>query len=121
MADVFVANTGAMQDGDRRIITSGATEIGVFRERGRYYAYSNLCPHQGGPACEGVVIPKVLDVLAADRTFQGQTFDENELHFVCPWHGWEYDLETGTCVGDRRYKLKRYEVLEKNGSVYVIV
>lgn len=121
MTEVFVAKAGELQDGDRRIVTSGTTEVGVFRESGKFYAYSNLCLHQGGPACEGIVIPKVVDVIAADHTFQGQAFDEKELHFVCPWHGWEYDIETGACVADKRYKLKRFEIVEKNGSVYVVV
>lgn len=37
MADVFVARTGEMQDGDRRIVTDGAIEVGVFRERGPWW------------------------------------------------------------------------------------
>jgi nitrite reductase/ring-hydroxylating ferredoxin subunit len=121
MAEVFVAKTDELRDGDRRIVRSGKTEVGIFRERGRYFAYANLCLHQGGPACEGIVIPKVEDVLAPDKTFQGQMFNDSELHFVCPWHGWEYDIETGVCIGDRRFKLKRFEVVEKDGSVYVVV
>ncbi len=40
-------------------------------------------------------------MIADDRTYQGQTFGD-EVHFVCPWHGYEYDLKTGECVGDRR-------------------
>ena len=40
-----------MTDGDRRIVTAGRHEIGVFFSGGSFYAYSNLCIHQGGPAC----------------------------------------------------------------------
>lgn len=121
MADVFVAKAGELQDGDRRIVRSGKTEVGIFRERGRYFAYANLCLHQGGPACEGIVIPKVEDVLAPDRTFQGQMFNESELHFVCPWHGYEYDITTGECAGDRRLKLRKYEVVRRGDDLFVVV
>ena len=30
------------------------------------------------------------------------------MHFVCPWHGYEYDLKTGECAADRRLRLKSY-------------
>src|SRR6266850_2882071 len=90
MPESFVAKAADMQDGDRRIVVSGRHEIGVFFKDGAYYAYSNYCVHAGGPACEGVMVNKVVDIIASDRTYEGQTFSD-ELHFVCPWHGYEYD------------------------------
>src|ERR1700760_305777 len=89
MTDVFVGKVGDLPDGERRIVMHGGTEIGVFHWEGRFYAYENMCVHQGGPACEGVIMHKVEDVLAPDRTWQGQTFSKTQVHFVCPWHGWE--------------------------------
>src|SRR4029079_7716885 len=59
MAEKFVAKASEMTDGDRRIVFVGDNEIGVFRHQGQYYAYSNFCLHQGGPACEGLTIAKV--------------------------------------------------------------
>ena len=35
------------------------------------------------------------------------------MHFVCPWHGMEYDMKTGECVSDRKMKLRSYKVLRK--------
>jgi len=95
MSDVFVAKAAEFADGDRRIVAHDGVEIGVFHWQGRYYAYQNLCIHQGGPACEGVIMHKVEDVLGPDRTWHGQRFSETEAHFVCPWHGYEYDIATG--------------------------
>ena len=46
-------------------------EIGVFHWQGEFYAYQNLCVHQGGPACEGIIMHKVEDVLGPDRTWHG--------------------------------------------------
>ena len=119
MAEWFVAKAADMTDGDRRIITAGQREIGVFFSSGSYYAYSNYCLHSGGPACEGLVINRVVDLIAADRTYQGQTFSD-ELHFVCPWHGYEYDMKTGECVGDRKLKLRKYEVVRRGDDIYVV-
>jgi nitrite reductase/ring-hydroxylating ferredoxin subunit len=119
MAEWFVAKASELPDGDRRIVSAGKQEIGVFHKDGAYYAYSNYCVHSGGPACEGLMINKVLDIIGADRTYQGQTFAD-EMHFVCPWHGYEYELKTGVCVGDRKLKLKKFDVVERGGDIYVV-
>jgi nitrite reductase/ring-hydroxylating ferredoxin subunit len=119
MQEFFVAKKADFGEGDRRIVRTGASEVGVFRHQGAYYAYANNCVHSGGPACEGVMIPKVLDVIGEDRSYQGQVFSD-EMHFVCPWHGYEYDLKTGECAGDRRLKLKKYQVVDRDGAIYVI-
>ena len=120
MAEVFVGKAADLKDGERRIVKTARGEVGLFAEGGEYFAYSNLCPHQGGPACEGVMMNKVVDIIAADRTYQGQTFSDTR-HFVCPWHGWEYDLKTGECAGDKRIRLKRFDVVRRGEDVYVKV
>jgi len=118
--EIFVAHTSELKERDRKIIPHGNTEIGVYRANGKLYAYQNLCAHQGGPACEGLLMPKVEDVIARDQTYQGQKFNYEELHIVCPWHGWEYDLQTGEMVADRKFRLKKYEVVERGEEIYVL-
>jgi nitrite reductase/ring-hydroxylating ferredoxin subunit len=120
MTEVPVGKVASFEDGSRRIVFHGDIEIGVFRWGGRFYAYENLCVHQGGPACEGVLMHQVEDVLASDHTFVRQKFSDTDVHFVCPWHGYEYDLMTGECVGDRRLKLRSYPVVERSGEVFVV-
>ena len=119
MPEVFVAKASDLPDGERRIVTHDGTEIGVFHWQGAFYAYQNLCVHQGGPACEGIIMHKVEDVLGPDRTWHGQKFS-NEIHFVCPWHGYEYDLKTGECAADRRLRLKSFDVVRRGEDVYVL-
>lgn len=118
---VFVCKDIEMKDGDVRIIYQDKFEVGVYRHDGSYYAYRNYCLHQGGPACEGIVRGKVLDILGPDQTFLGQTYDYDEPHIVCPWHGWEYKLKTGECAPDPSLRLKRYEVVEREGGIYVVI
>jgi nitrite reductase/ring-hydroxylating ferredoxin subunit len=119
MPEYYVAKVSEMQNGDRRIVVAGQNEIGVFQMDDVYYAYSNYCVHSGGPACEGLMINRVVDIIAPDRTYQGQTFSD-EVHFVCPWHGYEYDLKTGECVGDRALKLRKFEVVHRGDDIYVL-
>jgi nitrite reductase/ring-hydroxylating ferredoxin subunit len=120
MPEKFVAKLNDFRDGERRIVFVGDNEIGVFRHDGAFYAYSNFCLHQGGPACEGLTIAKVEERLRPDKTSMGLYFSETEMHFVCPWHGMEYDIKTGECVSDRRMKLKKYRVVQKGDEVYVL-
>lgn len=65
-------------------------------------------------------MPKVEEVIARDQTYQGQKFNYEKLHIVCPWHGWEYDLQTGEMVADRKFRLKKYEVVERGEEIYVL-
>jgi nitrite reductase/ring-hydroxylating ferredoxin subunit len=120
MTEVFVAKHTQFPDGERRIVAHGGKEIGVFHWQGAFYAYENLCLHQGGPACEGVMMHKVADKVAPDKTWQGQTFTD-EMHFVCPWHGYEYDLKTGECAANRALKLQKFDVVRRGEDVYVVI
>jgi nitrite reductase/ring-hydroxylating ferredoxin subunit len=120
MAEVFVAKASEFPDGERRIVQHGAHDIGVFHWHGHFYAYSNVCLHQGGPACEGLIMHKVEDVIGPDRTWVGQKFSEEQVHFVCPWHGYEYDIRTGECAADRRLRLRKYNVVRRGEDIYVV-
>lgn len=119
--ELFVGGTSELNEGERKIVPLGNTEIGVYRIKGKLYAYENLCAHQGGPACEGLLMPKVEDVIANDKTYQGMRFNYDEWHIVCPWHGWEYDVATGEFLGNRKFRLKNYEVIEKDERIYVLI
>jgi nitrite reductase/ring-hydroxylating ferredoxin subunit len=121
MNEIFVCRDGELKNGDVRIIETNGMSVGLYRHDGKYFAYRNYCAHQGGPACEGVMMPKVVDVIAPDRTWIGQDFNPNEMHIVCPWHGWEYKLENGECAGNPRIRLQRFKVIEREGGVYVAV
>ena len=117
MAEKFVAKLSEFKDGDRRIVFVGDNEIGVFRHGGEFFAYSNFCLHQGGPACEGLTIAKVEERLRPDKTSMGLYFSADEMHFVCPWHGMEYDMKTGECVANRKMRLKKYKTLQKGDDL----
>lgn len=119
MAEVFVAARDELADNAVKIVEAGPVEVGVFRKGNRYYAYRNLCPHQGGPVCEGVRIPKVEVELDERKKFRRHCFNTDEMHFVCPWHGWEFKLETGEAAADPEIRLQSYRVSERGGNIYV--
>jgi len=121
MAEIFVCKSGEIADDGVRIVRSDDIEIGVIRHRGKYHAYRNLCPHQGGPVCEGARMPKVLEVISADRRYVGSRFDDEVMHIVCPWHAYEFEIETGIHAVDPKVRLQKFNIIERNGEIYVTV
>ena len=95
------------------------TSVAVYRFQDRYYAFVNQCPHQGGPTCEGIVLPK-----SQYEIFEGGSFRESissdQYNIVCPWHGVEFDLETGQCLADKRLRLKQYDVVLDGEDVTIL-
>ena len=103
------------------LLVAGGVEVGVFRVHGRLVAYENRCAHQGGPVCIGEVLGRYEEVLEPDGSSREERFSDDDIHLVCPWHGWEYDLATGRCHADRRYGLRRFPVEVRGGEVFVSV
>lgn len=121
MSEILVCREGEIAEGGVRMVTSGSVEIGVIRHGGKYYAYRNYCPHQGGPVCEGVLMPQVVDVLGPDRSLLRQDYDRKDMHIVCPWHSYEFHLEDGVNVCNKAIRLQKFNVVEKDGAIYVSV
>lgn len=118
LAETLLCRSEELPEHGVRVVEVGDLEIGVIRQSGSLYAYRNVCPHQGGPVCEGVRIAKVRAELDEHRRFRKHDFDAEDMHIVCPWHGWEFRLETGEAAGDPSIRLRRYEVVERDGCIY---
>ena len=87
---IVVAPLSGFPDGERRIVNVGGRSIGVFRVGSHFYGIRNRCPHQGGPLCLGHVLgDAVADAPGSAR------ISSDPLRIACPWHGWEYDLDSG--------------------------
>ena len=103
----------------RLVLDIGDKTIGIFRVGGRLHAYENTCPHMGGPVCQGLIIPAVREVLNEKQASTGYRFDESEMRIVCPWHGYEFSIETGSHPGKASIRLRQVPVDEEGGEVYV--
>ena len=120
MKKTLVAKSNALNEGDRLIVHVDRDEVGIFRHRGALRAYSNYCLHSGGPACEGLIIARIEEHILPDKTSAGLFFSKDQTHCVCPWHGYEFDMQTGECIGNRKLKLRSYEVVEADGDIFIL-
>jgi nitrite reductase/ring-hydroxylating ferredoxin subunit len=110
---VVVAPERNFAPGTRRIVRVGGRSIGVFHVGDRFYAVRNRCPHQGGPLCQGRVLYPAVSQAPGDARIRG----ESTPMIACPWHGWEYDLETGqSFVGASEPGVRSYEVAVEPGT-----
>jgi 3-phenylpropionate/trans-cinnamate dioxygenase ferredoxin subunit len=107
-----VGSLADLERDGRLIARLGGREVGVVRgPGGELHGLRNRCPHHGAPLCRG----KVSDRMAGAPGHYELTSREI---MRCPWHGWEFDLETGrSLLEPRRYGLRTFRVTEADGQV----
>lgn len=101
--------------GESLLVDVNGIEIAVYHTEKGFFAMSNYCVHQGGPLCEGPVTGTVRQ----DRDGE-LTYDTSQEVVKCPWHGWEFDLESGEHVSRPQYSQPTYDVETRDGELYVV-
>ena len=86
--------------GDRLIALFRLAEPGGSEENGggEWFALDGLCPHAGGPLGAGCLIGTTV---------------------TCPWHGWQFDVTTGTHALTPQVRAERFPVVVEAGAVFV--
>ena len=92
---------GGVEDfgsGQARMVTVNNRHVALFRLGDEFFALDNMCLHRGGPLCEGFIEDGVV---------------------TCPWHGWSYEIRTGTMVQDPRVGVSKHDVQVEGSAVSV--
>ena len=84
--------------GRGRMVVVGGRHVALFRLGDEFHAIDNLCLHKAGPLCDGQIDDDVV---------------------TCPWHGWSYQIKTGTLVQDPSVGVSRHEVKVEGDAVSV--
>ena len=98
--------------GGRAKVEAFGTEIALFNVDGELFAAANACPHHGGPLCHG----RITGARMADRPYEHRWERESRV-LVCPWHGWEFDLETGQSLFDPAVTVRTFDARLEDGEV----
>jgi nitrite reductase/ring-hydroxylating ferredoxin subunit len=106
MARHVIGPLASFPPGTQARVQIGRRAIAVFNAGGRLYALRDVCPHQGAPLSSGVVLGEVTATGPGEYTYNA------DCRFVrCPWHGWEYSLETGESSYDPEHdRVRTYAV-----------
>lgn len=121
MKEIFVAHDHEIGEGGRKVIDAGGIEIGVFRFQGTLHAWRNMCPHQGGPVCQGRLFRASEERLDGEKRSLGIHYKEGTMNIVCPWHGFEFDVRTGRHCGIDAIALEAHEVVLRDGDIHVVI
>jgi nitrite reductase/ring-hydroxylating ferredoxin subunit/DMSO/TMAO reductase YedYZ heme-binding membrane subunit len=81
-----------------RIVCLSGERVAIFKYDGKISAVSNVCQHQNGPLGEGKIIYGCI---------------------TCPWHGYQYQPETGASPPPFVEKVPTFNVRVKDGRVFV--
>ena len=120
--EFHVGSESAFGEPGQKIVECGGVEVGIFRLGGKFTAFENVCPHFQGPVCQGKLVPLTLeDVDPKTKQSEGRIFSKEHLNVVCPWHGYEFDIQTGRHCTNSRLKLRAVEVRVREGEVFVDV
>jgi nitrite reductase/ring-hydroxylating ferredoxin subunit/DMSO/TMAO reductase YedYZ heme-binding membrane subunit len=81
-----------------RIVCLSGERVAIFKYQGKISAVSNVCQHQNGPLGEGKIVFGCI---------------------TCPWHGYQYQPDTGASPPPFVEKVPTFNVRVQNGRVYV--
>jgi nitrite reductase/ring-hydroxylating ferredoxin subunit/DMSO/TMAO reductase YedYZ heme-binding membrane subunit len=95
---VDVCGVDQIRDNRAKVVTLSGERVAVFKYDGKVSALSNVCQHQNGPLGEGRIIDGCI---------------------TCPWHGYQYQPESGASPPPFAEKVPTFNVKVINGRVLV--
>ena len=100
-----------------RVVDVNGRPVGVISVGEDFYAVSDSCPHMGASMCTGSLSGTFVPAAPHELVYGME-----DRVIRCPWHGWEFDLESGrSLLEPKRYGLKTYRVTQEDGQVVLHV
>lgn len=90
---IKVCSVSELPPGSQKIVECGSHKVALFHFENEITAIGNACLHKAGPLGLGSVEKK---------------YDGN--YVTCPWHGWEYNIKTGSAPPGYKDQQAVYEV-----------
>jgi nitrite reductase (NADH) small subunit len=109
-----VASVEELARTGRVVARVGGREIGVVATEAGPRAIRNRCPHHGAPLCLG-------SVRRRESGTPGRYGPPGDAVLRCPWHGWEFDLESGRCLSDPDLRAAVYPVRAVDGRIEILL
>jgi 3-phenylpropionate/trans-cinnamate dioxygenase ferredoxin subunit len=110
-----IGTVGELRDDGCRIVELDGRHVGVISVDDEFFAIHDACPHMGASMCAGTLCGTFV---AADA--HELVYGRHDRVIRCPWHGWEFDVETGrSLLEPKRIGLKTYPVSVEDGLVVV--
>lgn len=112
-----VCKRDELKPGDMRAFRAGKRRLAIMcTKESSYRAISDTCPHEGASLSKG----KVEKMWISDEVGEYRT-DEERVVAVCPWHNFEFDVDTGHAYAPQRLRVKTYKAGLEGEEVVVYV
>ena len=95
---VVACSVDDIPDNHARVVHLSGERIAVFRYGNKISAISSVCQHQNGPLGEGCILQGLV---------------------TCPWHGYQYDPETGASPPPFEERVPTFNVRVDDGQVWL--
>ncbi|MFO0818721.1 MAG: Rieske 2Fe-2S domain-containing protein [Pirellulales bacterium] len=95
---IRIASISDCPPGAARELVAGDRIVALFNVAGQFHALDGVCPHQGGPLGKGRLQGCIL---------------------TCPWHGWQFNVETGQHQTNASVRHPRFAVKVEADEVFV--
>jgi nitrite reductase/ring-hydroxylating ferredoxin subunit len=108
-----ICSADELKPGEMVSAQFGPMPIVVIRTAaGALHALLDKCLHQGGRLSRGRLLT------ATNGASIGDYHEEDGRIIVkCPWHGYEYDVQTGCTLFDEQRKVRVFKVHEEDGQI----
>jgi len=97
-AFVRVATVEEIPDNRAKVVCVGGERVAIYHYDGKISAVSSVCQHQNGPLGEGRIIDGCI---------------------TCPWHGYQYNPESGSSPPPFDEKVPTFKVQVAEGFVFI--
>ena len=99
---IRVCSIHELPPNSQKIVECGPHKVALFHYENEFSAIANACLHKAGPLGLGQV----------EKKYDG--------HYVtCPWHGWEYNIKTGTAPPGFKDQQAVYEVKVEGDHIFI--
>ena len=102
MAFIKVCSLNELPNNSQKIVSLGPHKVALFHFNNEISAIANACLHKAGPLGLGLV----------ENKYDG-------LYVTCPWHGWEYNIKTGSAPPGYKDQQAVFEVKVEGEDVLI--
>ncbi len=100
LKEIKLCKVSDIKSGKAKAFKIDDFEIAVINLNSKFFALSNICPHQHTKIVNG-----------SDAIIEGE-------NIVCPMHGWTFEIKTGKPVYGSG-QLKKFDIEVKNDEIWV--
>jgi nitrite reductase/ring-hydroxylating ferredoxin subunit/multimeric flavodoxin WrbA len=102
MGYINICSLKELPEGSQKIVQVGAHKVALFHFNNEITGIANACLHKAGPLGLGLV----------EKKYDG-------LYVTCPWHGWEYNIKTGSAPPGYKDQQAVYDIKVEGDSILI--